>query len=308
MRELAFQIEPLPPFRLDLTAWVLRRRPNNLVDRWDGETYRRVLRPAGQPVEVAVRQTGSVDAPRLEVLARGPELMPDLGETIQRSVETMLGTSVDLSAFQALAAGDPALGELAERLRGAKPTRYPTVFEGLVNAIACQQITLTFGQQILGRLIEECGAVIELDGERRYAFPDPRELLTVSPERLKELKLSGAKVRALLELSRGLVEGTIDLNGLEALDDAEVLQRLLALRGVGRWTAEYVMLRALGRLHIFPGDDVGGQNNLRKWLKLDERLDYAGVQRVLAAWKDWAGLLYFYLLLHGLDERGSLTP
>ena len=60
-------IEPLAPFRLDLTVWTLRRRPDNTVDRWDGQTYRRVLRlPAGH-VEVAVTQIGSPEAPQLRV-------------------------------------------------------------------------------------------------------------------------------------------------------------------------------------------------------------------------------------------------
>lgn len=57
----------MPPFRLDLTIWLLRRRPHNLVDRWDGRTYRRVLMLEEQPVEVAITQTGSVESPLLAV-------------------------------------------------------------------------------------------------------------------------------------------------------------------------------------------------------------------------------------------------
>ena len=60
-----FSLEPRPPFRLDLTAWVLRRRPGNLVDRWDGSTYRRAMRIGGVVAEVEVRQTGAPHAPTL---------------------------------------------------------------------------------------------------------------------------------------------------------------------------------------------------------------------------------------------------
>jgi hypothetical protein len=77
-------------------------------------------------------------------------------------------------------------------------------------------------------------------------------------------------------------------------------------RGVGRWTAEYVLLRGLGRVHVFPGDDVGARNNLRRWLRLKRTLDYEGVRRVLARWSSHAGLVYFHLLLDRLAEAGYL--
>ena len=304
MSEARFRIDPLPPYRLDLTAWVIRRRPGNPIDRWEDGTYRRVLPLDGAPVEVVVRQSGTVDAPRLDVVARGPGASRAAVPRLRETVERLLGTQVDLSGFARLAEADPALGALATRLRGARPTRYPTVFEALTNAIACQQITLSFGLQILGRLVEECGLPLDDDGEARHAFPRPEDVVRVSPERLKEIGFSRQKARALLELARGLLDGTVDLSGLDALGDDEAVARLRELRGVGRWTAEYVLLRGLGRLNVFPGDDVGGQNNLRRWLGVDERLDYAGVQRLLGAWRDYGGLLYMYLLIHGLAEKG----
>jgi len=81
---------------------------------------------------------------------------------------------------------------------------------------------------------------------------------------------------------------------------------LLQLRGVGRWTAEYVLLRGLGRWHIFPGDDVGARNNLTRWLGLSEDLNYEGVRRVLFRWRKFGGLIYFHLLLNQLAEKGHV--
>ena len=68
------------------------------------------------------------------------------------------------------------------------------------------------------------------------------------------------------ELARSVAEGHLDLEGLATLPDGEAIDRLCGLRGVGRWTAEYVLLRGLGRTHVFPGDDVGARNNLQRWL------------------------------------------
>jgi DNA-3-methyladenine glycosylase II len=73
---------------------------------------------------------------------------------------------------------------------------------------------------------------------------------------------------------------------------------------VGRWTAEYVMLRGLGRLDIFPGDDVGAHNKLRRFFDIDTALDYDSVKRLVAPWHPYAGVVYFHLLLDSLSETG----
>jgi DNA-3-methyladenine glycosylase II len=90
------------------------------------------------------------------------------------------------------------------------------------------------------------------------------------------------------------------------LDDRAALAALLRLRGVGRWTAEYALLRGLGRLHVFPGDDVGARNNLARWLGRRGPLDYAGVQSAVHRWQPFAGVVYFHLLLANLAEHGTL--
>jgi DNA-3-methyladenine glycosylase II len=110
----------------------------------------------------------------------------------------------------------------------------------------------------------------------------------------------------MIELARSIVEGRLDLEGLADFPDNEAAKRLSELWGVGRWTAEYVLLRGLGRTHVFPGDDVGARKNLRRWLRLAEPLDYEGVRRVLSRWDRYAGLVYFHLLLDRLAEAGHL--
>ncbi|MDF0675204.1 MAG: hypothetical protein P0120_12830 [Nitrospira sp.] len=102
-------------------------------------------------------------------------------------------------------------------------------------------------------------------------------------------------------------EGKLDLEGFGTMDDAETVNRLMELRGVGRWTAEYTLLRGLGRIHQFPGDDVGAQKSLHRWLRLKRPPDYDHVRRVLRNWRPYAGLIYFHLLLDGLDRRGWVT-
>jgi DNA-3-methyladenine glycosylase II len=305
LRPIIFSLEPAPPFSLELTVWALRRRPDNAVDRWDGETYRRALPIAGEFAEVSVTQTGRPEAPRLQVTVVGARRVPGVESLVTVALNRMLGLQGCLSGFYRIAETDGQLGLLAQRFRGLKPPRFPSVFEAVANGIACQQITLTLGIRVLNSLAETYGVAIE--GSALHAFPQPPDLARRDAEELKRMKLSRQKAVALTELSYAIVERGLDLEALATLDDDTAIERLLHLRGIGRWTAEYILLRGLGRLHIFPGDDVGARNNLQRWLGLKKPLDYEGTHRLLAKWRPYAGFIYFHLLLDGLAEAGVLT-
>ena len=304
---LTFFLKPVPPFRLDLSVWVLRRRPENAIDRWDGQTYQRVLVMGDKLLMVAVQQAGSVETPRLRITASGREVPSNTKTWLAKALGRLLGTQTDLSPFYRLAGLDRKLWPLAKRFKGAKPPRFATVYEALINGIACQQLSLSVGIQMLNRLAEAFGLAITVNGVPAYAFPRPQDLARLKPEDFRTLGLNRQKARAIIELSIAMVKGRLNLESLEGLNDEQVVERLCELRGVGRWTAEYVLLRGLGRLHIFPGDDVGARNRLQRWLRLRKPLDYQGVRRVLTPWHPYAGLIYFHLLMNGLDEKGYLT-
>lgn len=302
-----FLLEAVPPFRLDLTVWTLRRRPHNAVDRWDGTTYRRVLPLPVGPVEVAVTQVAPPETPQLQVVVDGQPMRAAMRVDVTAALERLLGLRIDLAEFYQFAAHQRHLGPLAQRFRGMKPPRFATVFEGVINAMACQQLTLTVGVHLLNRLSVACGAAFGDGDETIHAFPRPGDLAQLSPEALRQFGFSRKKGRAMIELAQSVAEGRLDLEGLAALPDDEVIDHLRELRGVGRWTAEYALLRGLGRMHMFPGDDVGARNNLRRWLRLRKTLDYERVRRVLAGWGGYAGLVYFHLLLDRLEEAGYLN-
>lgn len=298
--ECHFLIKPSGPFRLDLTAWALRRRPHNEIDRWDGRAYRRALPLGNGAMALTVTQDGTPDAPRLAVTLAGDPI--DRGETeARRALARMLGLEVDLSGFTAMAAADPSLSGLVMGMWGLKPPRFPTVFEGLVNGVACQQLSLVVGVHLLNRLTTAYGRPAEA-GLR--AFPGPAELGAIDPAELKSLGFSLAKARTIVDSARAILDGSLDLEALEGEEDGAVFERLMGLHGVGRWTAQYVMLRGLGRLHIFPGDDVGARNKLEIFLALDGPLDYERVEGVVSRWRPYGGLVYFHLLLDSLSNAG----
>jgi DNA-3-methyladenine glycosylase II len=301
------EIRPGAPFRLDLTAWALRRRAHNAIDRWDGRAYRRVLGVDGGPVALSVTQAGGPEAPRLSVMLAGRPMDPRSELLARSALDRLLGLSVDLPAFATAAAEDPLLGPLARRMRGLRPPRFPTVFEALVNGVACQQLSLAVGIHLLNRLTVHHGRPLCDDLRGPRAFPGPEELAPLEPDELKRHGFSTTKARTIVETARAIIAGALDLEQLERLDDPVAVERLTSLRGIGRWTAEYVLLRGLGRLNVFPGDDVGAHNKLRRLFGIDTPLDHGSVQHLVARWQPYAGVVYFHLLLDSLSRNGLVT-
>lgn len=305
--DASFTLEPVPPFRLDLTAWTLRRRPDNLVDRWDGQTYRRVLLAGDEPFEVAVTQCGTSQRPQLRVAVTGTALTFSLKADVTAALERLLGIEVDLQKFYRLGKRDEWLKPLVTQFQGAKPPRFLTLFETLANAITCQQLTLTMGIRLLNRLAEAYGAALKTEAGTFHAFPRPQDLVDADIEDLRKMSFSYQKGRYLTGLARAIVGGELALAEVERLDDQEAVTRLCAVKGVGRWTAEYFLLRGLGRTHIFPGDDVGARNHLQKWMRLSGPMTYDKAREAIQGWAGYGGLVYFHLLLKSLMEKALIV-
>lgn len=306
MEKITFNLTPVPPFRLDLTAWVLRRRPDNVIDRWDGHAYSRVLAPDGVPFEVTVKQGGMPERLVLNVAITGRD--PDAATTsVVAALERLIGIRRDLSKFYDMAMQDGRLGPLVKRFYGLKPPRFDSVFEALVNAFACQQLTLTVGIKLLNRLTIACGKTVQDRETVGRAFPRPEDILRLDSEELKMMGFSRQKTSYITGLAREVVEGRLDLENMDGMDDETVLERLRSIKGVGRWSAEYALLRGLGRVHVYPGDDVGARNKLQRWLNLKEQPNYEMIKKHLSPWKPYQGLIYFHLLLDSLEREGYLN-
>jgi DNA-3-methyladenine glycosylase II len=288
------------PFRLDLTVWALRRRAHNRVDHFEDGVWRRVLVLGGKPVAIEARQTRAGARPRIEVVAHATSRARPVREAVAAAVTRMLGLDRDLEPFYRMAQRDRALAAMAERGRGMKPPRFASIFEAFANAVACQLVSLSAGMHVLNRVSEAYGAAADFDGGAMRSFARPARLVRASEDDLRALGLSRSKGCYLIDLARAALNARDpDFASLGALNDADAAVRMCAMRGVGRWTAEYVLLRGFGRLNVFPGDDVGGQNHLRTWLGIEARLDHARVRRLLERWHPYEGLIYLHLVLGG---------
>ena len=295
---------------MDLTAWALRRRPHNEIDRFDGERYQRVFMLTGGAVEVSVRQIGSLEESRLTVELTADRNDFDDAQLVEcRSVlEITLGLGADLSGFYQLATNDPHLAALAARFRGVRPPHFPSVFEAVVNAAACQQLSLVVGIHLLNRLTTRFGSTACASINAPHAFPTPGELAAADPLILRDMGFSMAKARTIIELATRVASNDVDIEALAVATDEHAMATLFGLRGIGRWSAEYTLLRGLGRWHVLPGDDVGAANNLQRRFGLAFTPNYAQIEELTSSWSPYAGLVYFHLLLDSLDAGGHLAP
>jgi DNA-3-methyladenine glycosylase II len=298
----SFHIEVKPPFRLDLTVWALRRRPINQIDRWDSTTYRRTVFVDDAPAELGITQVGKTERPRLRVSVTG-SVSRASHKVLREIVNRMLGLDIDLTPFYEIAAQHAHLNNLAIRFRGMRPPRFPTIFEALVNGVACQQLSLEAGLSSLNKLVAAHGQAPPSRLEAGKAFPQPAKLAHTSLESLRSLGFSYRKSAAIIEIASAIERRDFRPDQLNELGDDALQTRLDQLRGVGRWTAEYVLLRGYGRLNIFPGDDVGARNSLKRWLGRRQALDYDRTKKILRRWQPYSGLIYLHLLLKYLEER-----
>lgn len=311
------EVAAVAPFRLDLTAMALQRRRHNRIDVWDGSVLRRVMPAASSggvlpaPFLVEIRALDGQSAVRVDVTGAADAAALRLGG--ERAVTSLLGLDRDLSGFYAMAASDPRLAPLVGRLRGLKPPRYPGLFEGLMNAVPCQQVTLSLGLQLLERLARAYGPDLPyLTAFREagpLALPSAADLVGADADAIGAMGFSRAKARTLIELATAVHGGDLDLAAVERLPSPDALKSLTALYGVGRWTAEYVLLRAAGRLDVYPDGDSGARNGLARFLGEPGKPSYEWVADQVAPWAPYAGFVYLHLLVDGLtraDTAGEL--
>lgn len=319
----AARLVPRAPFDFAHVLGYLGRSTLEPLDIVADGVYRRAVRLAGRPTLIEVSSVGTVDAPELavRVLAGGEAGLPgatadvdsahdgsDMNELAVREVARWLRADEDHADLARAAAADPTFGALLARLRGARSPVMPSPFEALVWAILGQQINLPFAYRLKRALVERYGERLEHDGGTYHLFPAPAALAEADPAELRALQLSRQKseyIRALAELVAG--DG-IDWAGVGALPSEEAVAELTRLRGVGRWTAEYVCLRGLGHQDAIPAADVGLKIAIGRAYGLGRQATEAEIRALAERWAGWRGHAAFCWWYSLALERAGAAP
>lgn len=192
-------------------------------------------------------------------------------------------------ATQHLAALDPDwsrhIAAIGPCLHQATPGREP--YEALVRAIAYQQLHARAAEAILGRLL----ALFPADD-----FPQPEQLLAVTPETLRACGFSASKLETVQGIAQATLEGLVPTReqALTMADEA-LIERLVALRGVGRWTVEMLLIYSLGRSDILPVDDFGVREGYRRLKGLEKAPTPAQLRSLGGAWRPFRTVAAWYL-------------
>ena len=182
---------------------------------------------------------------------------------------------------------DAVLGRLIDEC-GPYPPRSPgDPYEALIRSIMFQQLAGAAASAILARLLALYGS----DGR----YPTPGELLATTDEQFRAAGVSRQKAGYLRDLARHLQDGSLDLGALPASDDAEVIERLTVVRGVGVWTAQMFLMFQLGRLDVLPVGDLGVRRGMQLAYGLDETPSPAEATAIGAPWSPYRSVGAWYM-------------
>ena len=289
-------IKPTAPFDFDLTAgYHTYFRGSYGTDTLEDNAYRRLLDLGDKLALVSVRSVGSVDAPELLVDVIGEGLSPEDAAAATRQASWLLGAEQELEPFYSAVRGDPVMSNIAGQLNGLHLPHTATVFESLVLAILGQQLATNVARIIRTLMIETYGLRHSFDGQEFFAFPRPETLAAATVEELRQLKLSQRKAEYVHGIALAALDGSGMFDSLAGLPDDEVIKQMLSLRGVGKWTAQWVLVRALGRPDALPLGDLALRRVVSRLYFDGETIDDAQLEEFAERWRPWRTYATVYL-------------
>jgi DNA-3-methyladenine glycosylase II len=274
---------------------LFHRHGDDLIDRWDGYRLIRAAPVDGTHLPFIATAGGTLAAPHFDVV-------PPVAAIQRQVASTFVAPASDL---QRLRAQDPIIRTLDARFPGIHQIRQLDLFTALIRCISAQQVNLRWAATTRRRLAEAFGQKHEIQGEIVYSLA-PEQLAEVDPARIRALQFTTSKSLAIVAVARRLaLDPALSLAELEALPDEDVIARLVSIKGIGRWSAEWVLARTLSRPTV-----VGGDLGVRKAVGLaycaGSLPSEPDVRAITAHWGASASAAQA-LLLYALGE-GALGP
>ena len=199
-------------------------------------------------------------------------------------------TPVDYAkARRALMRRDPLLGAVIKQHGpcGLAESQHTDPFKALIHAIVSQQLSV------------RAAATIQARFEALFpSFPTPERVMEVSDEQLRGVGLSRMKVSFIRDLCGRVMDGSLQLRELDALDDEAVIAELVAVKGIGRWTAEMFLMFRLHRPDVLPLGDLGIVRGFQKVYGWKKDRSPAKMTRTAEAWRPYRSIACWYLWEH----------
>ncbi|MED5020031.1 DNA-3-methyladenine glycosylase [Paenibacillus chibensis] len=283
------------PFNAKLVMRSVRSQNPLLVHAHSEEPVFSKVVPAGtrkMPVTVTLVHSREGQVAEIEFLEACSDIEQ---EEAVAFISRMLSNHVDLIPFYRQLGDEPVLGTILPELYGMKILLEPNLYQNLVRTIIGQQMNLSFAAALVSRITERYGSPFQVKDSVIYSFPEPGALARLEPEELMELQFSRRKAEYVIGLSRLVDEGTLDLYALPALEDALIFEKLLPIRGIGKWTIECFLLFGVGRTDFFPADDIGLKNAMKQLWGFDSQPSSPEMLAISSGWSPWRSYAAYYL-------------
>lgn len=278
-----------PAFSLDFERWTKRyhRWGHDPVNVVSDQAFHRVV---ADIVYQAAHHDGTI------VVA-----CPDhANAAVERDITYRLGEQLPFGRLTRLAESNQRVADLTARYPGLRLPMTPDPFETLIGAITAQQVNLAWATTTRRRLVEATSSCYQFDDTDVWRFPTPTEVAALDVSDYRAMQFTTRKSEFILDLASAALEGSLD--GLHELPNAEVLNRLTAIRGIGRWSAELVLGRCLGRMDVVAAGDLAVRKAVSfTYLGSDTILSEDTVRATTTEWGDAANLVA-HLLLETLSE------
>jgi DNA-3-methyladenine glycosylase II len=202
----------------------------------------------------------------------------------------------DLTGFYQMAQTDKIMNPVVSKFRGLRIIGIPDLFEALTWAIIGQQINLTFAYTLKKRFVERFGESLTFEGETYWLFPPASQIAEIDTEVLRELQFTARKAEYVIGVAQAMAQGKLSKEILlQKQDDQQIHDDLTKLRGIGAWSADYVMMKCLLKSAAFPIADVGLHNAIRVQLGLDKKPTIQEIEEMSSGWTGWEAYAVFYL-------------
>jgi DNA-3-methyladenine glycosylase II len=222
-----------------------------------------------------------------------PDKEPSNMEMVVEFVGNWFDLNQNLSSFYGAVSEDSLLQPLVERYYGLRMIGIPDLFEALTWAIMGQQINLTFAYTLKRRLVENFGKKLVLHENEYWAYPSPEIIANLQIDDLRNLQFTTRKAEYVIGIAKEIVEGRLSKEMLRFSEDPA--KHLISLRGIGPWTADYVLMKCLLKTDAFPVADVGLQNAVMKQLKWQRKPTIKELKNQAENWSGWEAYATFYL-------------
>lgn len=287
-------IEIFPPKEFDFSQCLvfLARSDQEILHQIEGGCLFKLIKVDGELVLFKLKSTPP--SIRAEFLI-GPQ-STNAREKVAAYIWEWFDFDQDLRSFYHLAANDNVLRQVCDDYYGLRMMGIPDLFEALTWAIIGQQINLTFAYTLKRRFVEHFGECMTIEGKTFCVFPEVEKIASLHVDALRKLQFSSRKAEYIIGIAQAINDGELSKDMLlQKQDYQQVHASLVSIRGVGAWTADYVMMKCLHYSSAFPVADVGLHNALKKQLGLDEKPTIEEIRVLGTEWEGWQAYATFYL-------------